>query len=100
MEPGESPEGAAIRELEEELALELDAASLEPVGFASGGAGAGARSLVILLYACREWRGQPLPHEAEALDWYMPEAIAALAMPPLDYPLANALCKFLRPSAI
>lgn len=100
VDPGESPQVAAVRELEEELGLSLSATALEPVGFASGRTGTGTRSLVILLYACREWQGEPQPHEAEALDWFVPEAIATLAMPPLDYPLAEALCKFLRQSAI
>lgn len=100
VEPGESPESAAVRELEEELGLSLHAGSLAPVGFASGRTGDGVRALVILLYVCREWQGEPHPHEAEALDWHAPEAIKTLAMPPLDYPLADALCKFLRLSAI
>jgi len=100
VEPGENPEHAAVRELEEELGLDLSLASLEPVSFASGRTGMGTRSLVILLYACREWQGEPHPHEAEALGWYAPEAVETLAMPPLDYPLADALCKFLRQSAI
>ncbi|WP_395333777.1 (deoxy)nucleoside triphosphate pyrophosphohydrolase [Novosphingobium sp. BL-8H] len=100
VDPGECPEDAAVRELGEELGLAMDSASLRPVGFASGRTGDGSRSLVILLYACREWQGDPHPHEAEALGWYVPEAIETLEMPPLDYPLAAALCKFLRPSAI
>lgn len=99
VDPGESPEEAAVRELDEELGIALDGGSLMPVGFASGPTGDGGRSLVILLYVCREWQGKPQPHEAEALDWLEPEAIGTLAMPPLDYPLADALCKFLRPSA-
>lgn len=94
-EPGESPEQAAVRELEEELGLVLEPASLIPVGFASGRTGDDRRALVILLYVCREWQGEPHPHEAEALGWYKPEAISTLAMPPLDYPLADGLWKFL-----
>ncbi|TCM22342.1 8-oxo-dGTP diphosphatase [Novosphingobium sp. PhB165] len=102
VEPGETPEQAAVRELEEELGLALHAESLVPVAFASGHAGAhaGARSLVILLYVCREWQGEPHAHEAEMLDWYAPDAVPGLTMPPLDYPLAAALCKFLHLSAI
>ncbi|WP_255535828.1 (deoxy)nucleoside triphosphate pyrophosphohydrolase [Novosphingobium sp. KA1] len=108
VDPGESPEHAAVRELQEELGLTLDADLLEAVGFASGWTGAEGeakreakrRSLVILLYACRQWQGEPHPHEAEAIDWLAPGAIETLAMPPLDYPLARALCKFLEESSI
>jgi 8-oxo-dGTP diphosphatase len=102
VEPGETPEFAAVRELEEELGIAIDADGLEPVGFASGftaGAdegGKGARRpLVILLYASRAWQGTPQVKEAEAIAWHAPGAIAQLAMPPLDYPLAEALCRHL-----
>ena len=98
VEAGESPEIAAVRELQEELAVWVDPASLEPVGFASGmteGANSARRPLVILLYACTAWDGVPQPCDAEAIGWYLPEAIRRLRMPPLDYPLADALCSFL-----
>lgn len=103
VDPGESPEVAAVRELDEELGLTFGGEALEAVGFASGWTGdegaANRRSLVILLYVCRRWQGEPHPHEAEAIDWLLPETIENLTMPPLDYPLARALCKFLEESA-
>ena len=102
VEPGETPENAAIRELDEELGLRVEPDALEMVGFASGmtaPASANAetphRSLVILLYACRTWQGAPQPHDAEAIAWHRPQDIASLAMPPLDYPLAEALNRYL-----
>lgn len=93
VEPGESPEGAAVREIQEELGLLVEADSLEPIGFASGpGAAAnGRRTIVILLYACRTWVGEPFAYDAERIGWYDIGEIEALAMPPLDYPLARAL---------
>ncbi|HKT86747.1 MAG TPA: (deoxy)nucleoside triphosphate pyrophosphohydrolase [Novosphingobium sp.] len=103
IEAGESPETAAARELHEELAVLIEPASLIPVGFASGmteGAGSTARPLVILLYACTTWDGVPQPREHEAIAWHSPEAIRRLSMPPLDYPLADALCSFLAGRAI
>ncbi|MPS69604.1 MAG: (deoxy)nucleoside triphosphate pyrophosphohydrolase [Novosphingobium sp.] len=105
VDPGETPEQAAARELEEELGLSVDPASLVPVGFASGPGAAGkdgraGRAIVILLYACREWGREPRAIEAEALGWYGPDAIADLSMPPLDYPLAKKLSIFLRQKAI
>jgi 8-oxo-dGTP diphosphatase len=105
VEPGETPEGAAVRELAEELGVAIDPGALIPVGFASGPGsmppeGRGGRAIVILLYACRNWQGEPQAHEAEALGWYAPDAVHTLAMPPLDYPLAKKLCTFLEAEAI
>ncbi|EIZ80449.1 7,8-dihydro-8-oxoguanine triphosphatase [Novosphingobium sp. Rr 2-17] len=98
LEPGETPEAAAVRELQEELGIDLAPTALSPVGFASGHTAAfsghgdrPARTLVILLYLCREWEGEPVAREAAEIDWYAPEGVSDLAMPPLDYPLARAL---------
>lgn len=101
VEPGETPEAAAVREIEEELGAVIALEHLEPVGFASGTTEAGGgdsrpvRPLVILCYAVRRWTGHIHAREAEECGWYAPSAIAALAMPPLDYPLAQALCRHL-----
>lgn len=102
LEPGETLEMAAIRELDEELGLRVECAALEAVGFASGttappveNSAAPQRPLVILLYACRRWEGVPQAHDAEKFAWYPPEALVSLAMPPLDYPLAEALSRYL-----
>lgn len=102
LEFGERPENAAIRELEEELGIRIDPGALDAVGFASGltapvpeGREPAQRPLVILLYACRRWQGVPQAHDAEAIAWHRPDAIASLEMPPLDYPLAEALNRYL-----
>ncbi|KQM13813.1 (deoxy)nucleoside triphosphate pyrophosphohydrolase [Novosphingobium sp. Leaf2] len=98
VEAGESPEEAVVRELAEELDVRIDVHALQPVGFASGrtaspeqGGKGPSRPLVILLYACREWLGEPRALEAAALRWLPVAAITTLDMPPLDYPLAAAL---------
>jgi 8-oxo-dGTP diphosphatase len=90
VEAGESPESALLREIDEELELAIDAEALTPLAFASGETADG-RPLVILLYTCARWSGDPVPHDAEELGWFAPSALAALDMPPLDYPLAEAL---------
>lgn len=98
VEAGESPECAAVRELHEELAVRIEPASLIPVAFASGmteGGSGPPRPLVILLYACTTWDGAPHAREHEAIAWHLPETIHRLPMPPLDYPLADALCAFM-----
>ena len=101
IEPGETAHAAAIREISEELGVRISASSLMSVGFAcapdsaGGGAGAdvdkGGVSPLILLFATRQWHGEPVCLEDEEIGWFAPDALAALAMPPLDYPLARAL---------
>ena len=42
--------------------------------------------MILLLYLCRRWRGEPRPLDASALRWEAPAAMRALAMPPADAP--------------
>ena len=102
IEPGETPESALIREIAEELGITLDPANLVPAAFAGDGGDrtTGKPAVVILLYSCREWAGEPEAIEAEAAAWFAPHEISALAMPPLDYPLAEALIRLLAAGAI
>lgn len=94
LEPGEAPETAAVREIAEELGITVAVGDLSPIGFASNG-GEAAAPLVILLYMCRRWTGDPQPHDADELGWFACDALTGLAMPPLDYPLAEALVRVL-----
>ena len=94
VEPGESLTAAATREIAEELGVHLRAEALEPVGFASPAA-PDSVGPVILLYACTQWDGEPVCLDAEEIGWFASDALPALAMPPLDYPLAQALQRML-----
>ncbi|HEX8126683.1 MAG TPA: (deoxy)nucleoside triphosphate pyrophosphohydrolase [Allosphingosinicella sp.] len=89
VEAGERPEHALARELEEELGIRVDIGSLEPAAFAS--ADNDGRHMLLLLYLCRQWLGEPSPLDAEALKWVRPDEMAALAMPPADEPLIPLL---------
>jgi len=89
IEPGETPEAALIRELREELAIDVTAACLAPACFAS--APLGDRHLLLLLFACRKWSGIPQPLEASALRWVRVPELHGLAMPPADKPLIGLL---------
>lgn len=85
----EAPEDALVRELGEELGLAIRREHLIPAVFASEPLK--DRSLLLLLYLCREWRGTPTPHAAQALAWKHPRDLYAIAMPPADKPLIGLL---------
>jgi 8-oxo-dGTP diphosphatase len=89
VEAGERPEAALVRELREELGIEVDPARLEPAAFAS--AGNGERHMVLLLYVCRVWEGEPRPLDAAGFRWLTPREMATSEMPPADVPLVAAL---------
>jgi 8-oxo-dGTP diphosphatase len=100
VEAGECPEDAAVREIDEELGIAIEHGALTPVGFATSGlrhleSDRQRPGLVILLYICRHWAGEVECREGEEIRWCMPEDIGALAMPPLDYPLAQTLLAML-----
>jgi 8-oxo-dGTP diphosphatase len=89
LEPGETPEQALIRELGEELAIDVDHACLAPACFASDMLG--DRHLLLLLFVCRKWRGTPVAQHASALRWVRPVELHGLDMPPADKPLIGLL---------
>lgn len=97
IEAGEAPEDALLREIEEELGIRLVRGALQAVSFASDPqADPGLRQPhLILLYACREWQGEPAALDAESIGWFDPAEIAGLPMPPLDVPLAAALLRYI-----
>lgn len=89
VETGESAEAALVRELFEEIGISVNAEDLIPETFAS--APLGDRNLLLLLYRCVIWKGTPTPHFASEIAWVHPNDMAALPMPPADYPLVERL---------
>lgn len=89
VEPGETPEDALVRELEEELAITVPCGCLFPATFAS--APLGDRHLLLLLYLCRKWIGVPRALAAAGLKWARPAELHALEMPPADKPLIGLI---------
>jgi 8-oxo-dGTP diphosphatase len=93
MNPGETPEATLIRELKEELGIDVSAACLAPFAFASH---AYERfHLLMPLYLCRRWKGIPRGREGQALTWVRPARLGELEMPPADKPLIPLLRDFL-----
>lgn len=89
VEGGETPEGALVRELAEELGIGVVVGDLAPLTFASHAYP--DFHLLMPLYLCRRWRGTVAAHEGQELEWVRPEELAAYAMPPADEPLKAML---------
>jgi len=89
VEPGETPEAALIRELNEELGIDVEQACLAPACFASEPLA--ECHLLLLLYICRKWRGIARALEAPAIKWVRPVELHNLEMPPADKPLIGLL---------
>jgi len=89
VEPGELPEEALIRELREELGIDVEKACLAPACFASEPLG--ERHMILLVYICRKWKGIARALEAPAIRWIRPVELHSLDMPPADKPLIGLL---------
>lgn len=89
IEPGETPEAALARELMEELGIAVAPDDLMPLSFAS--AAHGDRHLLLLLYTCRRWSGDPVALDAVALCWTSAAELRTLPMPPADTPFIKAI---------
>ena len=86
---GETPEQCLIRELHEELGVDTETSCLAPLTFASHGYD--SFHLLMPLYVCRVWRGEPVPREGQSLRWLRPNALRELPMPAADRPLIPVL---------
>lgn len=93
VEPGETPEAALIRELQEELGIEVAQACLAPFVFASHAYE--SFHLLMPLWLCRRWTGTPVAREHAALKWVKPRDLPNYPMPPADEPLVAYLRDFL-----
>ena len=85
VDPGERPEQALIRELREELSIEVSESCLAPFVFTSHGYD--SFHLLMPLYLCRRWSGAVQAREHAALKWVRPAQLSDYPMPPADEPL-------------
>lgn len=93
IEPGESPEQAAVRELAEELGIETHGSCLAPAAFASHAYE--DFHLVLLLFLCRKWRGTPAGLQGQELRWLRMPELFTIEMPAADRPLLGALAQLI-----
>jgi 8-oxo-dGTP diphosphatase len=93
IEAGETPEATLIRELREELGIEVLAACLAPLTFASHSYT--DFHLLMPLYVCRRWSGTPSGLDGQALKWVWPKSLSDYPMPEADLPLIAPLTELL-----
>src|SRR5215217_7630554 len=84
VEDQERPELALIRELKEELAIDVSEACLAPLTFASHAYE--SFDLLMPLYVCRRWEGTPRAMEGQGLKWVRPQKLRDYPMPAADLP--------------
>ncbi len=85
VEAGETPEEALIRELREELAIEICDDCLAPYVFASHAYD--DFHLLMPLFITRRWEGEISPREGQAIQWVRAMRLGDYAMPEADRPL-------------
>src|SRR5262249_22676580 len=93
VDAGEDPETALIRELQEELDIEIARGDLVPLTFASHAYP--EFHLLMPLYLCKRWQGEIAAQENQELLCVSPDELARYNMPPADEPLKTSLPKLL-----
>jgi 8-oxo-dGTP diphosphatase len=88
VESGEHPRFALRREVLEELGLTLAESAMRPAGFADD---SGAPAIVLILYECPLWEGDPRPLEGQAWGWFTAREAAELPLPAIDRALLAGL---------
>jgi 8-oxo-dGTP diphosphatase len=93
VEVGETPEDAVIREIREELGVELCRDCLAPFNFASHAYE--KFHLLMPVFVCRTWEGEIRPREGQRVAFVRGRELQKYPLPPADLPLIPWLYDFL-----
>jgi 8-oxo-dGTP diphosphatase len=85
VDDGETPEETLVRELKEELGIDVCLTCLAPFTFASYSYE--TFHLLMPLYLCRQWEGDLDPREGQEIRWVRASRLGDYPMPPADIPL-------------
>ena len=89
VETGETPENALIREIKEELNVDISQNCIAPLTFSEFDYN--NFHLLLLLYVCRKWEGEPQSMEKNLLKWVKPNMLRKYKMPPADNALIYSI---------
>jgi 8-oxo-dGTP diphosphatase len=89
VEKGESPENALVREVKEELNIDINNKCIAPLTFSEFDYK--KFHLLLLLYVCRRWEGEPMSMEKNEIKWVRANTLRQYKMPPADDSLIYSL---------
>ena len=87
IESGETPHHALVRELHEELGIEVETAYpwiMRVFTYPHA-------TVKLHFFRVTQWRGEPHPHEGQQFSWQSPSAVAVAPMLPANAPVLRAL---------
>jgi 8-oxo-dGTP diphosphatase len=89
IEKNESPENALVREIKEELNININNKCIAPLTFSEFKYE--EFNLLLLLYICRRWDGTPMSMENNPIKWVKVNKLREYNMPPADDSLIYSL---------
>ena len=89
VEKNETPENAIIREVKEELNVNINNKCIAPLSFSEFDYK--KFQLLLLLYVCRRWEGEPMSMEKNEIKWVKAKMLRQFKMPPADDSLIYSL---------
>ena len=89
LERGETPKDALIRELREEINIDVSPKDLHPISFVDQPLKNAL--LILFLFMTRRWNEEIVPQERQKAAWIAPENLNAYSMPPASVPLIRPL---------
>ncbi|MDA0764769.1 MAG: 8-oxo-dGTP diphosphatase MutT [Proteobacteria bacterium] len=89
VEKNESPENALVREIKEELNININNKCIAPLTFSEFKYE--EFNLLLLLYICRRWDGTPMSMENNSIRWVKANKLREYNMPPADDSLIYSL---------
>ena len=89
VENKETIEKALLREVKEELGLDVDEKCIAPLAFSTDRQK--NKETVLFLYACRKWEGDPKCLLGQKLAWVKPLDLGQFKMPPANIFLNSIL---------
>ncbi len=79
IENNETPDACLIRELKEEINVDVSKSCIAPIGFSTSSYS--EFDITLLLYICRKWIGTPIPLEGNDIKWIAPKDLKLHKMP-------------------